>query len=490
MDGGIIMTIVEKFEIVAKYHAKKTALYSDIEGELTYQKLSENINFIANQIQSINVTNNPVIAVCIPRSFAMVSAMLGCLKAGVAYLPLDPSYPLNRILYMLENSHIDTILISEQTDKLFAAPYHKLKINTVDETIKSEMNLNSKKITLACIMYTSGSTGTPNGVMLSNRAVMNTIEWRIQYYRLNEADIALQIPSYSYASSIEDIFSTLLSGGSLVIVPQEKLLNMKYLKHLIDFYSITHFLMVPSLYKEFVKSLSNQNTLRFVTLAGEPFLSSLSQLHYKSLPYTALYNEYGMTETGVGCMAGEISPDADYITMGKMISNMSALVLEKDERDIGELYISGIGLADGYHYDVVSTSECFIFIENQRYFKTGDIVQQLKDGDYLFIGRNDNQIKRNGQRLNLNEIDKLLQTDNVVKNSKSVAVELYEKKRIICFVQTEKTDNSYFYRLIENNLPSSYKPDYIVTMCEFIYLPNNKININEMKNRFLLTMVN
>lgn len=484
----VSMTIISEFLKVVNENPHKISLISEQEGELTYEELNHYANYVSALILEYK-PKNKIIGICMNRSFKMVASILGVLKIGYAYMPIDPSYPEERIFYTLAKSDLDLLLCDIESNEKIS---RKIKKIIVSDYIRNKFCAygncsNSSDSELAYVQYTSGSTGNPRGVLITNHAIMNTLNWRINYYNLSSTDIVLQVPSYAFASSVEDIFSTLLSGGTLVIIKAKDLTNIKYLKFLIVKYSVTHFLMIPTLYKEIVKELYDCTSLRFVVIAGEQFNRGLIQKHYEVLPHVKLFNEYGMTETSVACIACQIDANDSANILGTFITNMKPLLMNLDEDSIGELYVSGAGLAQGYHNDQVANDEKFVMINNTRYFITGDYVQKTSNDNYMFIGRKDNQIKVNGQRVNFSEIDYALQKLIGIKDSITTFVEMENKKRIISFIITDaKNCNSISIKNeLAKKLPKFYLPDFISILNEFEHLPNKKINLKSMKEKYM-----
>jgi amino acid adenylation domain-containing protein len=478
------MTIIDMFEQIVEKFPANYALKSESEGQLSYKELDSLSNYIANEL--LQITPLPqVVGVSISRSFSMIASMIGVLKAGMAYLPLDPTYPRERLDYIVNNSSVQVIVCNHETSDLFKNTnvviigkpcYVNEKVNVSDEN------------SLAYILYTSGSTGLPNGVMVKHHAIMDTLTWCINYYGLSMDDSNIQLPSFSFASSVEDIFSTLLSGGTLVIINAKDLLNIRYLKHVIHKYNITHLLLVPTLYTELVPIITNTPSLRFVVIAGEKAQQSLVQKHFELLPNVALYVEYGMTETSVCCTAYRINSPSEPIYIGTIINNMNYIILDEENEDVGELLVSGKGLAEGYHNMISVTNERFVIINNIRFFKTGDYVKKTANGNLEYVGRKDHQIKVNGQRVDLSEIDHVLQSDAFVENSVTVGISLDSKNVIVSFIKTNLSDEKYFLGRISNYLPKYYIPNYFILIREFEYLPNRKVDIIAMKKKFIETI--
>lgn len=471
---------VNKFE-------NKAALRSDYEGEMTYRELDYYTNYVAHVVRYNADCVNAVIGICIQRSFKMIAAMIGALKAGFAYIPIDPSYPPDRISYCLDKSDVRYILCDNESKERIPESYFKIVISDylfIDDK-RSVENSWAEEAKLAYIQYTSGSTGNPRGVMIENKAIMNTLQWQIDYYKLDERDIVLQIPSYAFASSVEDIYSTILSGGTLILIKAKDLVNLNYLSHLIGKYSVTHFIMVPSLYQEFVTYLKNYNSLRFVTIAGEQFDQSLVRKHYQIMPNVVLYNEYGMTETSVACFVTKVDVSSMSNVIGEVLPNMQAHIMLPDEDSIGELCVSGVGLAAGYHKDKQGTDEKFILMDEKKFFRTGDYVKKNADGTFVHMGRKDKQIKVSGQRVNLSEIDNVLNLLDCVEYAMSTIVKIKDKAKILTFIQANNRDVNYFKEQISMKLPSYYMPNFIEFVSGFEHLPNRKIDIKKMGEMFM-----
>ncbi|MCR5837206.1 MAG: non-ribosomal peptide synthetase [Lachnospiraceae bacterium] len=476
------MRIDELFNVIAKSNYENVALESDDEGKMTYEELNKLSDNVA---ANLNDVKNGVIAVYVEKSFNMIISIMGILKSGNAYLPLDITYPQDRIEYMISDANVAKIICSSKTrDQL----KHSEKIvlidelltesaETINDTSEDAIN-NASDSDLAYILYTSGSTGKPKGVEIEHNSIMNTIQWRIKYYGLSSEDKVLQIPSISFDSSVEDIFSTLLSGGTLVMYSEDKKLDVKYLAKQIKEKSVTHFLTVPSFYTVLLEALSDDTQMRFVVIAGESFTSELVKKHYKKLESVGLYNEYGPTENSVCSTVYRLNSDEDNVYIGNMIDNVDYIIDEKDEDGIGELWLTGKGLARGYHDDSQLTEERFVIKEGNRYYKTGDLVKESENGVLQFCGRKDQQIKLNGMRFDLNEIDNYIQKDSSIIDSKTA---ITDNKQIVTFLKSADIQNSDEIRSrLEDHIPKQFIPVKIYQVEEFLKLPNGKVDINRM----------
>ena len=476
------MTLVSRFQQIALQYPNNIALASETEDGFSYRQLEAYSNHIANELLS-NKTNVEVVGILLNRSFSLIAAMIGIMKAGMAYLPLDPSYPLDRLNWMIDNSKVNKIICNDLTKNILGDRFDFLILNGTYEYSHQTINFCKANDT-ACVLYTSGSTGMPNGVMMTHESILNTVNWAIDFYGLSTMDVDLQIPSCSFTSSVQDIFSTLLSGGTLVILNESKMLNARYLKMISNKYNVTHFDMVPSLYKEYMRVIKNESTLRFVLLAGEPLSFNLVRNHFEKLPYVRLVNEYGMAETCSCCFVKELVASDTIISIGKPISNIEYKIIDVDQDGVGELLVSGKGLALGYHNIPEYTDEKYIVINGIRYLRTGDFVKKNEAGELIYICRKDNQVKVNGKRVNMAEIDYILQNDENVFDSMTTVILYKEKQLIVSFIKTQKNDIEYYFRILKEKLPIHCVPNYIKIVDDFCYLPNKKINIRRMRGMF------
>lgn len=474
------MTLISRFKDIANKYGQRVALYSE-EGQLTYYELNQKANAVAGLLMRKESGSN-VIGIQMKRSFSFFVAVLGVLKSGRAYVPIDPTYPQERIDQMISGAKIDTVICESKPNNTNNVRYIELN----REELLSESDIDMSLIDdLACVLFTSGSTGSPNGVMITHRSILNTVLWVIDYYALTPDDVELQVASISYTSALQDIFSTLLSGGSLVLPAEERMLNSRYLNMLTQKFQVTHFDIVPTLYNVFLDSVNKGNSLRYVLVAGEKLQRTLVKKHFAILPGVRLINEYGMAETSSCCTAKEILSPDDEITIGTPIYNTAYLIEDDDNTSYGELLIAGEGLAKGYYENDKLTEQKFVSINKARYFKTGDIVYKNEIGDLVYVGRKDKQVKINGRRVNLDEVDVQLQSCEMVTDSLTLQVEFREKLLIVSFLIALNIDIRLLRDKLQEKLPRHMVPTYFELIKAFPLLPNGKKNVKEMKNMFI-----
>ncbi len=481
------MYMNDKFSEIARKIPNKIALESDHEGEMSYLQLNQYANAIGNVLLKSENNNCEVIGVCIGRSFSLMASILAIIKVGRAYLPIDSSYPLERINYMVNNAAVSIVVCTEETKDCFDDRVEKIIVDFVefDEELK---DYSYKETDLFCLIYTSGSTGLPNGVSITHQSILNTITWSIDYYALGIKDKSLQVPSCSYTSSVQDYFSTLLSGGTLVMVQENDLMSMRTLHSFVNKYHVTHFDMVPSLYLEYLKYAKEVTTLRYVLVAGEKLGIGLVKKHFDRYPDTRLINEYGMAETSSCFSYYELLKSSKKIYIGKVIDNMNFLLKDPDENGIGELFCYGPGLAKGYYNNKEYTQQKFVMENGVVCLCTGDYVKEYEDGILEYIGRKDNQVKINGKRMNTNEIDYVLQADGNVNDSITVGMVYNKKQIVVSFIDSKLKNSEYFYQILASKLPAHYRPDYIKIYDKFTYLSNSKVNIKKLKEELELEL--
>lgn len=479
------MFIIDKFEKVVRSVSEHNALVSDYEGKMSYQKMNECANYIASELDAFSLVKDEVIGICMERSFSLLISILAVLKTGHAYLPLDASYPEDRIKYMIKNTNVKRIITTPDKHHLFDK-YTDIDIYEEKEimTLTHYMRKNEYRSDLFCVIYSSGSTGNPNGVMITNDSIWNTVNWAIHFYELSDKDVSLQIPSCSYVSSVQDYFSTFLSGGTLLMINDMDLFNLSYLHKLCCKYKVTHFDIVPSLYKEYVKSLPELENLRFVLLAGESLDMDLVHEHFRKFENVRLVNEYGMAETSSCFCYHELYKNSEEVFIGTPITNMEFMI-ESNETEVGELIVKGPGLAKGYYNNDSHTSEKFVDVADALYLRTGDVVKLCDNGLLKYIGRADEQVKVNGKRVNLSEIDHCLRKFAEVDKIVSLGIDVSNEKIIVTFICAKNKDKYYYYNIVKKHLPDQFIPNDIIVMDQFFYLPNNKMDLNRMKAYYI-----
>ncbi|RFB38346.1 non-ribosomal peptide synthetase [Brevibacillus sp. VP] len=419
-------TLHKRFEEQVEKYADHVALVFE-EKQLTYGELNAKANQLARVLQKHNTLPNQVIGLIAERSLEMIIGVLGILKAGGAYMPIDPTYPSERINYMLEDSR--TYLLLVQKADLIPADYQGEVFILTEALWEGETTENLELVNqpqdVANVMYTSGTTGKPKGILITHRNIMTTII-NNGYIDIFSTDRILQVSNYAFDGSTFDIYSALLNGATLVLIPMPTLMNPADLLAIMRDSSITVCLLTTSLFNTLVDlDVTSFKNMRKVLFGGE----KASFYHVeKALDYLGegrLVNEYGPTETTVCATSYTVDHTIKKlrsVPIGRPLSNTSVYIFGLDDQlqplgVPGELCVAGESISLGYLNRPDLTAEKFV--ENplkpgERMYRTGDLVRWLSEGVMEYMGRIDEQVKIRGHRIELGEIEaKLLEHPSI-----------------------------------------------------------------------------
>ena len=386
---------------------------------LTYAQLDAKSSQLAKYLVESGVRKNSFVGICLDRSFDMVVSILGVLKAGAAYVPLDPGYPDDRIAFMLDDIKASALITNKQFKEKLEE--HQAQLICLDECSsqiasieKTEFNIAVSAEDLCYVIYTSGSTGKPKGVLVNHGNLVHSTAARLSYYQ-DPVDRFLLLSSFSFDSSVAGIFWTLCSGGTLYLPRQGEEKNVADIARYIAENKITHTLAVPTLYQHILDQHDNGllDSLKLVIVAGETCPVSLATNHLNSLPDCRLFNEYGPTEVTVWSTVHEVLSESS-VTIGLPVNQTDIYLFDENmvsvkTGEVGQLYLGGPGVAQGYLNQPNTTAENFIThpVTGNRYariYKTGDLVRLNKSNELEVIGRIDDQVKIRGYRVELGEI--------------------------------------------------------------------------------------
>ena len=399
---------------------------------ITYLELNRKANILAKNILKNTDSKNQGIGLCVERSINMIVGLLGILKSGCAYLPIDPDYPLERIDFILEDADVDILVTQNSLQERFkSSEVNLICIDNIDDnqagTIQDLPKVQESDI--AYIIYTSGSTGKPKGVPISHRNIICSTQGRLDFY-IDIPKAFLLMSSISFDSSKAGIFWTLCTGGNLVIAEKRIEQDIDDLISVFQKNSISHTLMLPSLYSVILnhpktKEIKSINT---IIVAGEVCSQELCKTHFKTLPKINLYNEYGPTEASVWCIAHKIEEESigHSVPIGEAVAGAKIYLLDSNLKKvpkgtIGEIYIGGSGLAGSYIKRPDLDAKVYIKNPfgkgaNNVLYKTGDLARFNYKDQIEFVGRSDEQVKIRGYRIELGEIEKVLnQNDSIDK---------------------------------------------------------------------------
>ncbi|AMO93273.1 D-alanine--poly(phosphoribitol) ligase, subunit 1 [Collimonas fungivorans] len=401
--------------------------------QLTYGELNARSNQLAHYLRDLGVEPDMLVAICVERSLEMVVGLLGILKAGAAYVPLDPEYPPERLAYMLEDTVAQVLLTQGHLEaSLPKHACHWLRLDQDWGTVAQYSALNPPAVAspqhLAYCIYTSGSTGRPKGAMNSHGGVVNRLLWMQQQYRMDEQDRVLQKTPFSFDVSVWEFFWPLLCGARLVMAVPGGHQDASYLAQVFGSAAITVTHFVPSMLQAFLELptlSSSADRLRLVFCSGEALPYAVCQRFLEQFPATELHNLYGPTEAAVDVTYWHCRPDnlRGKVLIGRPVANTQIYIVDASMSPVpigvpGAICIGGVQVARGYLNRPDLTAEKFVpdpYGEpGSRMYWTGDLGRHLPDGSIEFLGRIDHQVKIRGFRIELGEIEStLLQCEGV-----------------------------------------------------------------------------
>jgi amino acid adenylation domain-containing protein len=487
------------FEEQAASGPDRTAVVFEQE-RLTYEQLDRRANQLANYLRKLGVGPEVFVGLCVERSIEMIVGILGILKAGGAYVPLDPSYPKERLVFILKDINAKVGITEERLASWFsgAAP-NLVRLDSDWGEIEKEKTESPESSVgpdnLAYAIYTSGSTGNPKGVLVTHENLVHSTAARFSYYR-EPVESFLLLSSFAFDSSVAGIFWTLCQGGELVLPSEGLRMDLPQLTRLIRENRISHMLSLPSLYSLLLEQAKPQEigSLRTVIVAGESCPRDLIDRHYRALPNTALFNEYGPTEGSVWSSVYMARPAEQLaqaqVPIGRPIPNMRVYLLNPklEPTPVGaaeEIYIGGMGITRGYLNRPDLTAERFIpdpfgDVAGGRLYRTGDLARYLPDGNIDFLGRVDQQVKIRGYRIELGEIETALQQHPAIREAVVLAREDEPgNKRLVAYlvsVQESAPTMEELRSFLRQKLPEYMAPAAYVWLDSLPMTPNGKID--------------
>ncbi|WP_413791435.1 amino acid adenylation domain-containing protein [Pseudomonas sp. N4] len=460
---------------------------------LSYAELNAQANRVAHGLIALGVGPDDTVGLCARRSPEMVIGLLGILKAGAAYVPLDPQYPAQRLAHMLADSTPRALVRQQGLDEVpvpqglatleLGSP--ALLQNAAHDPQVSELNLGH----LAYVIYTSGSTGLPKGVMVEHRGLRNLLDWYLDDLAFHAGDAVLLASSYNFDLTQKNILAPLMVGASLHLA--EEPFNPGAIVAQIAEAGITHLNMSPSAFHALVDADRHAALacLKRVVLGGEPI--QLAMLEKLPLPRPAIINSYGPTECSDVVAWHTADTDLDTyrtrpIPIGRPIRNMQLHVLDSHGQLLplgvpGEIHIGGVGVARGYLNLPQLSAERFIddpFSERAgaRLYKTGDIGRWLPDGTLQYLGRNDDQVKIRGLRVELGEIEAALAALAGVREAAIVARDHQTGKRLVAYLCGEPAAATALRAELVGRLPEHMVPSAFVVLDALPLTPNGKLD--------------
>ncbi|MGW0548126.1 amino acid adenylation domain-containing protein [Streptomyces altiplanensis] len=483
-------------------HGHRTAL--ELGGRtLTYEELGARVDAVARELRHRGVTADTVVGVCMERSFEMVIGLWAVMKAGGAYLPLEPGYPAERLQYMIEDSGARILLAQTGTDtSVLSGADRVIRLDAggrltgdVSDGAVAPATTTVDPGHLAYVIYTSGSTGRPKGVMVEHRAAVNRMEWMQNEYALGTDDVVLQKTPFSFDVSVWEFVWPLITGARLVLAEPAGHKDPDHLISLIRSAGVTTLHFVPSMLRLMLDQdgWARCTSVRQVFCSGEALPPELPARHY-AVHGARLHNLYGPTEAAIDVSHWACPPSTEptgTVPIGRPIQNIQLHVLDDFGRlqavgCVGELHIAGAGLARGYLNNPDLTRERFIpnpYADDPdaRMYRTGDLVRRMADGTLEYLGRIDNQVKLRGFRIELGEIEERLARHPVVR---ACAVLVREdspgEPRLVGYVVLDREHTGDFHeelsRHLGRTLPEHMVPNALVRLGELPLTANGKLD--------------
>ncbi|MBA2930407.1 amino acid adenylation domain-containing protein [Pseudomonas sp. CCUG 57209] len=460
--------------------------------QLSYHQLNQRANQLAHKLMELGVGPDALVGIATERSLEMVIGLLAVLKAGAAYVPLDPEYPQDRLSYMIEDSGIGLLLTQQHllTQLPIPAALPVLALDQLDVSAYADTNpeVAVDGENLAYVIYTSGSTGKPKGAGNRHSALTNRLCWMQQAYGLTADDTVLQKTPLSFDVSVWEFFWTLMTGARLAVAGPGDHRDPAILICLIQRYQITTLHFVPSMLQVFLldEQVAQCTGLTRIICSGEALPVDAQQQVFTKLPNAGLFNLYGPTEAAIDVTHWTCREEGKAsVPIGQPIANLTTYILDAELQPvpagvIGELYLGGEGLARGYHRRPALTAERFMtspFGDGQRLYRTGDLASYRPDGVIEYRGRIDHQVKIRGLRIELGEIETRLMELDCVREAVVIAA---DGQLVAYAVPAQARDVADLRSDIKHRL-SEHLPDYMVP-AQLIFLdqlplsPNGKLD--------------
>jgi myxalamid-type nonribosomal peptide synthetase MxaA len=481
-----------RFDELVEAQARRTpdALAVVFEGEhLTYRDLDEQANRVAHRLRRLRARRGSLVAIALERSPDLVVGLLGILRAGAAYVPVDPGYPPDRVRFMIEDSGAGIVLTQQPLLARLPLDGRALLCLDRDRALVAKEPSRAPESgagprDLAYVMYTSGSTGVPKGVMVEHRCVVNLAEAQRRALGLGPGSRVLQFSSTSFDASVWEMAMTLAAGATLVLVPEDTLRDPRRLAETLREREVDMVTMPPSLLQHVsVREVPHSTT---IVNAGEAVWPELARRWSRGRTYL---NAYGPTEITCACLLGSLAVEAPG-TVGRPIANTGAYLLDARLRPVpfgvtGEVYIGGAGVARGYMSRPGLTAQRFLpdpfsIVPGARMYRTGDLARHLADGQVEYVGRADEQVKVRGVRIELGEIEAVLAQHPAVREAVVAAREEGPgERRLVGYVVPaggEAPARSDLIAFLRRRLPDAMLPSAFVTLEGLPLTPNGKVD--------------
>ncbi len=497
---SLAQSVTQFFEDQVRQHPEAIAFICDGK-ELCYGELNRRANQLASFLKTLGIRPEKLVGICLERSFDFVVALLGVFKAGGAYLPLDPTYPEERLAVMVEDARVSVLLTLKDLAAMFPDYVGPIVCLDADSDLIARQRESNPEggvspDDLAYVIYTSGSTGKPKGVAVEHKQLLNRFAWMWKTYPFETNEVCCQKTALNFVDSIWELLGPLLRGIPIVMIPDSVLKDIYALVKTLADYRVTRLWLVPSLLRMILETYPDLQerlpALKFWVTSGEALSVDLFENFQKAMPHSTLYNLFGTSEVwDVTWFDPRAQNRASWrVPIGRPISNMEAWVLDKNLQPVpigvsGELYVGGVGLARHYINRPELTAEKFIphpFSEevDARLYKTGDLVRFQPDGSIEYLERIDHQIKIRGFRIELGEVEQALTQHSGIQQALAMAREDQPgDKRLVAYVVARPDASVAITELrafLRERLPEYMVPGAFVILESLPVTPNGKLD--------------
>ena len=447
--------------------------------------------FIANEISKrlieLGVESQDCVSFFVQRSEYYIFSILGIMSVGAVYVPLDDTHPDSRIQFMLEDTKSKVVIVSDETRKRAESLTDDCIILNISDILDGDVgNLSGLDIVggdLACILYTSGTTGVPKGVEITRKSILNLSEFYLRNFDLTHGDVYALFASIGFDVAIKAIFPSLLAGACINIVPNEIRLDIDALNDYFMEHNVTHTEITTQIARLFIGQIDN-TSLKVLTTGGEKFGENKINVNYR------FADSYGPTEACVDVTSIDMEDRIDYSSVGHLIDNVKAYVLDAEKRSVpvgavGELYLAGYPVSKGYLNREEETNNAFIknpFSDDENYgvlYRTGDMVRFLPDGSLGIVGRLDSQVKIRGNRVELSEVESVIRDIGIVEDVTVQAVRNANNYELVAYVVADQKNSNLKDCIsdhVNKNKPEYMVPSFIIPLDEIPLTVNGKVN--------------
>jgi amino acid adenylation domain-containing protein len=451
---------------------------------ISYAELNQRAEEIAAQVRSAGAKPGALVGVYLRRDPDLIAALLGILKTGAAYVPMDPAWPQARVALVLEDAALAAIVTSRELANSLPSNFNSVLVDERPSApVAPALSAPVSEESLAWVLYTSGSTGRPKGVMIRHSSAAAFLAWAHSYFTPAQTECVLASTSICFDLSCFEIFVPLSRGGRLVLAE-----NAVELGSLPAREEITLINTVPSAISALVQASAVPASVTTINLAGEALRRQLVRAIYQASPQVSVYNLYGPSEDTTYSTGTRVDRDDPLEpSIGRPISNTQAYILDSHLEllpvgAVGELYLGGAGLAAGYLNRADLTTERFVHapsVTPGRLYRTGDLVRYRSNGEIDYLGRSDNQVKLRGFRIEMGEIEAAIAAHGGVQAAVVTVRGSGEHARLIAWMQSRESDSRLVAALrlrLREQLPEYMVPSVFITATEFPLLPNGKID--------------